>query len=133
MSVTIVMLVIIIMVEVKMMMIAGVAAEKGDADGDNDKLFTDAILHKLMADAAQTSWGDIQWNQKVIFRPFGGGPEPTLQSISCMLKMGNTFQRRFRWQNVWFCVKYLLVCAWLSDIHAVKNKKSKIKNGVFLH
>lgn len=55
MSVTIGMLVIIIMVEVKMMMIAGVAAEKGDADGGNDKLFTDAILHKLMADAAQTS------------------------------------------------------------------------------
>lgn len=52
---TIGMLVIIIMVEVKMMMIAGVAAEKGDAHGDNDKLFTDAILHKLMADAAQTS------------------------------------------------------------------------------
>lgn len=78
MSVTIGMLVIIIMVEVKMMMIAGVAAEKGDADGDNDKLFTDAILHKLMADAAQTSWGDIQWNQKVIFRPFGGAwTDPT--------------------------------------------------------
>lgn len=61
MSVTIGMLVIIIMVvvEVKMMMmmIARVAAEKGDADGDKDKLFTDAILHKLMADAAQTSWG----------------------------------------------------------------------------
>lgn len=61
MSVTIGMLVIIIMVEVKMMMIAGVAAEKGDADGGNDKLFTDAILHKLMADAAQTSWGGSVW------------------------------------------------------------------------
>lgn len=35
-----------------------------------------------------------------LFSGLLGGPEPTLQSISCMLKMGNTFQRRFRWQNV---------------------------------
>lgn len=76
MSVTIGMLVIIIMVEVKMMMIAGVAAEKGDADGDNDKLFTDAILHKLMADAAQTSWGGSVWytmKSEGYFQAFWGG------------------------------------------------------------
>lgn len=76
MSVTIGMLVIIIMVEVKMMMIAGVAAEKGDADGGNDKLFTDAILHKLMADAAQTSWGGSVWytmKSEGYFQAFWGG------------------------------------------------------------